>query len=1025
MLGRIAKALAVIAFAFALIIPVWNFTIGDDGNLVDRSLMGQDVDVYVFDVSKEPYPVRILATTLQGVVNKQANKGNIFLIFTDDDWFWIDYYHERFNISYMVVDDVFQLLNLTKYYVTGYVVYDPRVAYSTDIATTIAGLNGSIVISPDMINDVEQIGVGLDMDLRGKFAGMSKVEIYQWEYQFLWPLCNHTLIGNTYTPPHWITVNLTSYLQSSGTIYIKFEDAFPEDGFGSELYYMEIRVESTNVSYIVPDTPAEALIMYDSDGSWIDRDGHRIADENQYWIYRLNIGKDVNAELIMEIYQQYKVSISTNPSGPWEVVASCPTKIYTSGTVPQIIDYLVSRRSAVISLSSTIPDEYELKNKFFSEMEHLGIVLGWHCVNGSEKAHVRQASENGLIVLCSMESPNFSFHCKIRPSVPIRQHLPQISDVEVENKTYVTFFHSDGDALWCVSRRFVGAWDSPVRGKIPLGWEIQPLLLELAPGMLLYYFENASSSDEFIASCSGLGYIYPDAFPSQLLPQYLQMTNKYLQKLNFRNVFVYPISSASTALMDSYSNYVNFSRGFFEGYFPRTGPPKLLKQSVWVKTRYHIEYASQTAEKIAQDLETIAEQSNGKPSFISVHVLRSFPDVNERIYNAVSLLNKSEFKVVGPYEFSLILLKCLRINEAVNFLLNQFNETVGLCREAPQAAPNTYWLVSDNLFAFKALERYNITVANAIKSKLRELAQAYNLPTDDFGLPRSFKHEAVLGDVVPVPFNLSVPYTLVSNSYEIKTEIANSTVRMTDWREYADLLLFASLSYHFQGNDTKAIELFNEAKQMWNFTSLGIYDKAAKVDGKYATYKLALLLYVSKILEQPLEFEEQLISKMWSLQDPDTGGIITNYYFNGTPCGDVNTETTSLVVLASSTYKASISITELYIFPSEPKVGEAVTIYITIFNNGNHTETFDLSLSYMRISDPLIGIYTITLAPGEAKTLNITWTPEMGGRYEIKAYLGLIPNDINFADNAKSVRIYVHRQTTSYGGYSKNLNLLK
>jgi len=1010
LLNRIVKALAIIGFIFTLTIPVWNLTIKDEENFVNQSLKGQDVDVYVFDVSKEPYPVRILATTLQGVVNRQANKGNIFLIFTDDDWFWIDYYHERFNVSYTVVDDVFQLLNLTKSYVAGYVVYDPKVAYSTDIAVTIAGLNGSIVISPDMIDDVEKMGVGLDTDLRGKFAGMSKVAIYQWEYQFLWPLCNHTLIENTCTPPRWITLNLTSYLQSFGTIYIKFEDAFPEDGFGSELYYMEIRVGFKNVSYVVPDTLGEALIMYESDGSWIDRDGHRIADGNQYWIYKLNIGKNVNAELTVEIYQQYKVSISTDPSGPWEVVASCPTKVYTSGTVPQIIDYLVSRRSAVISLSSTIPDEYELKNRFFSEMEPLGMVLGWHCVNGSEGAHVKQASENGLIVLCSMESPNFSFHCKIRPSVPIRQHLPQISDVEIKNKTYITFFHSDGDALWCVSRRFLKAWDSSVRGKVPLGWEVQPLFLDLAPRMLLYYFENASLSDEFMASCSGVGYIYPDVFPNQLLPQYLQMTNKYLQKLNIRTVFVYSIASASTTLMDSYSNYVNFSTGFFEGYFPRIGSPTLLRQSVWIKTTYHIEYATQTAEKIAQDLETIAEQSDGKPSFISVHVLRSLPDVNERIYNAISLLNKSKFEVVGPYKFSLILLKQLRINKAVSFLLDQFNETVGLCREASHVAPNTYWLVSDNLFAFKALEKFNITVANVIKSKLRELAQVYNLPTDTFGLPRSFKHEAVIGDAVPVPFNLSVSYTLVSNPYEIKTEIANSTAKMTDWKEYADLLLFASLSYHFQGNDTEAIELFNEAKQMWNSTSLGIYDKAAKVDGKYATYKLALLLYVSKILEQPLEFEGQLISKMWSLQDATTGGIITNYYLNGTPCGDVNTETTSLVVLASSTYKTSINITELYILPSKPKVGQTVTIYITILNNGNHTETFDLSLSYMRLRDPLIGIYTITLVPGGVKTLNITWIPEMSGSYEIKASVGLVPNDINLADNVRCFRIYIYKQ---------------
>jgi len=244
-----------------------------------------------------------------------------------------------------------------------------------------------------------------------------------------------------------------------------------------------------------------------------------------------------------------------------------------------------------------------------------------------------------------------------------------------------------------------------------------------------------------------------------------------------------------------------------------------------------------------------------------------------------------------------------RIHDAIEFLKGMYNSTVGLCAEAPRVAPNTYWLVSDNLWASKALEKYYSELSNTIKLKLIELAEAYNLPVNSQGLPISYKHEAVIGNVIPLPFNKTVPYTLHSNNYTLKTEIANGTAVIKDWQEYADLLLFAALSKHWEGKDNEAIALFNMAKVMWDGT--GINDYATKANGKYATYKLALLLYASKVLKQKLPFEEELIAIIFRMQDQETGGIITDYYPNGEPVeyADANTETTSITIIAL-TYEA-------------------------------------------------------------------------------------------------------------------------
>lgn len=247
-----------------------------------------------------------------------------------------------------------------------------------------------------------------------------------------------------------------------------------------------------------------------------------------------------------------------------------------------------------------------------------------------------------------------------------------------------------------------------------------------------------------------------------------------------------------------------------------------------------------------------------------------------------------------------------RVEKAVNFLINsQFNASLSFCREAPEVEPNTYWLVSDNLWAWKALKMANESglsnaveagrIVNLIEAKLKEKTIIHNLPTNAEGLPISFMHEAVIGNVTPIPNKNRTQLTLQSNDYAVKTEIYNETT-IDNWQEYADRLLFMALSYHWQANDTAANQYFELAKDMWD--GIGINDTATKVDGFYTTFKFALLLYASKVLGIKLQFESELVNRIWSLQRETDGGIITNYFANGTSYGDANTETTSIVIIA-------------------------------------------------------------------------------------------------------------------------------
>ena len=248
----------------------------------------------------------------------------------------------------------------------------------------------------------------------------------------------------------------------------------------------------------------------------------------------------------------------------------------------------------------------------------------------------------------------------------------------------------------------------------------------------------------------------------------------------------------------------------------------------------------------------------------------------------------------------------LQVEKAVDFLIHcQFNESLDLCREAPNKEPDTYWLVSDNLWAWKALKVANETyyfgalevgpVADNIEAELKKDATLYNLPGDADGFPISFMHEAVIGDIIPTPNRNATILTLRSDDYNFKTEVCNGTI-MPDWKNYTDRLLYMALSCFWQGNETGANLYFKNATATWD--GIGINDTATKTDGFYATYKLALLLYTSKVLGERLLFESELVKRIWSLQRESDGGIITNYYANGTQKGDANTETTSIVIIA-------------------------------------------------------------------------------------------------------------------------------
>lgn len=155
---------------------------------------------------------------------------------------------------------------------------------------------------------------------------------------------------------------------------------------------------------------------------------------------------------------------------------------------------------------------------------------------------------------------------------------------------------------------------------------------------------------------------------------------------------------------------------------------------------------------------------------------------------------------------------------------------------------------------------------------------------------------------------------------------------------------------------------------------------------------------------------------LWNTTDFSIGNYNISAYASPIP-GETNTTDNLYVdgIVQIVPPIHDIAITNITFSKQYPAINETIQIYVTIENRGTLTETFDVSVNYTLLLDPLIGVQTITLNPGQSIILNFTWTPNATGRYEIKAYTSTIPNDINPEDNTKITYIYVGMSEGSSG----------
>ena len=243
------------------------------------------------------------------------------------------------------------------------------------------------------------------------------------------------------------------------------------------------------------------------------------------------------------------------------IVSAKPHDERGGGDYHHTRDIAAATGAAVVWLDTRIPEERDLLRKFFRDMKAgEAIALGWYA---TERTGITTASEFGIGTMPAdfLVSPSTYAGTDHKIRIPAVPKKP-----ELENKTYVAIFISDGDNLQYTQHAMRQNWDriGADRGKLPLNWTIAPGLVDVAPAFLNYYYGSATSNDCFVTGPSGMGYMMPvntleepgapvgeSLKDPAMMDGYTRMTETYLQRSGLRVVTIW--DDASPALRQAYA----------------------------------------------------------------------------------------------------------------------------------------------------------------------------------------------------------------------------------------------------------------------------------------------------------------------------------------------------------------------------------------------------------------------------------------------------------------------------------------
>jgi hypothetical protein len=195
------------------------------------------------------------------------------------------------------------------------------------------------------------------------------------------------------------------------------------------------------------------------------------------------------------------------------------------------------RDYAVMANSFVFYDNGALRQQILNEWPTGGRLMGYTdvSVKGEYGAFVEYA-QRGIAFLGSDLAANLSLLSSVYGGVQHQKSHPP-EPVTEPNVHYVTFMMSDGDNvaydLWSRYFQFTAA----NRGNFNMGWPMLPSMVDYAPSVMRWYYENASEvngkRDNFIAQGGVVG-TYFSSWPAAQLDSHVQKLNEFMAAADMR-----------------------------------------------------------------------------------------------------------------------------------------------------------------------------------------------------------------------------------------------------------------------------------------------------------------------------------------------------------------------------------------------------------------------------------------------------------------------------------------------------------
>lgn len=248
----------------------------------------------------------------------------------------------------------------------------------------------------------------------------------------------------------------------------------------------------------------------------------------------------------------------------WNTVQSNVTKsffvISPSGRY-QSVDYYVEFRAFVFEMNSSEPGSQKLVSSILGAYPPLTPVLGFFGLGG-ENSTISALSQSELVDVPTDLVSDLSFYSGFPSITSVTQTSSFRTLTYNPKKIYIMFSYSQGDALFFDLSANLDIWNSidnstnqPYRAEIPEAWQMSPLLADIAPPVMNYYYQTMTPYDSFMTGASGVGYVHPGQLPN--LTSYLSLSNSFDSIADLHIPFLVwgDTSTATTSIYKAFAAY--------------------------------------------------------------------------------------------------------------------------------------------------------------------------------------------------------------------------------------------------------------------------------------------------------------------------------------------------------------------------------------------------------------------------------------------------------------------------------------